>query len=391
MGRRLVAGLVFIAADLVGCIVPLPHGAFMMFVPTGAIRGLVETAAADAGDSEGTAHAERSAATPDERKSQSDHSAVARDAAASTASGGPEGGPKPFDRGAARGAIMAAIARAEQMCHPPLVQGEATVTYDVTGSATHVVIDPPLADSAVRDCLSSALFDARVPPYEGGPVDAKKRFSFGPRAQALQTVDSSASSQSRLPTLPASTSLPPPSSTWSSSSAHAGSLACEAKPNRDADGSLFVRSSPARWQSAIDNYVVSVRPGRELPLAGAALSFAKYLNAMHVRIHQLFSCSFLDSLDALPPNEPFNDRHLVVRLEIILSPDGRIKAMGVVKSSGSSEFDIAALDSVERAQPFAPASSDIASADGNVYLHWEFHRDEFFGCSTQGARPFLLR
>jgi hypothetical protein len=30
------------------------------------------------------------------------------------------------------------------------------------------------------------------------------------------------------------------------------------------------------------------------------------------------------------------------------------------------------------------------SPDGNVYLHWEFHRDEVYACSTMNARPFLL-
>ena len=25
-----------------------------------------------------------------------------------------------------------------------------------------------------------------------------------------------------------------------------------------------------------------------------------------------------------------------------------------------------------------------------MYLHWEFHRDEVYACSTQGARPFIL-
>jgi hypothetical protein len=53
-------------------------------------------------------------------------------------------------------------------------------------------------------------------------------------------------------------------------------------------------------------------------------------------------------------------------------------------------FDIAALDSVDRAQPFGPAPAAIVSPDGNVYLHWEFHRNEVFACSTQGARPFIL-
>jgi len=27
--------------------------------------------------------------------------------------------------------------------------------------------------------------------------------------------------------------------------------------------------------------------------------------------------------------------------------------------------------------------------DGNVYLHWEFHRDPYDACSTRNARPFL--
>jgi hypothetical protein len=25
-----------------------------------------------------------------------------------------------------------------------------------------------------------------------------------------------------------------------------------------------------------------------------------------------------------------------------------------------------------------------------VYLHWEFHRDEVFACSTMHARPFMI-
>jgi hypothetical protein len=53
-------------------------------------------------------------------------------------------------------------------------------------------------------------------------------------------------------------------------------------------------------------------------------------------------------------------------------------------------FDVAALDSVQRASPFGPAPSAIVSPDNRVYLHWEFHRDEVFACSTMNARPFIL-
>ena len=53
-------------------------------------------------------------------------------------------------------------------------------------------------------------------------------------------------------------------------------------------------------------------------------------------------------------------------------------------------FDVAALDSVDRAQPFGPAPPAIVSPGGFVYLHWEFHRDIVYACSTQGARPMIL-
>jgi TonB family protein len=85
-----------------------------------------------------------------------------------------------------------------------------------------------------------------------------------------------------------------------------------------------------------------------------------------------------------------NDRHIYTSLEIVLTKEGHLHKMGVVRTSGITAFDIAALDSVSRASPFGPAPSAIISPDGNVYLHWEFHRDEVYACSTMNARPFLL-
>ena len=54
-------------------------------------------------------------------------------------------------------------------------------------------------------------------------------------------------------------------------------------------------------------------------------------------------------------------------------------------------FDIVALNSVSRASPFGKAPDAIVSPDGNVYLHWEFHRDPYDACSSRNARPFLLK
>jgi TonB family protein len=145
-----------------------------------------------------------------------------------------------------------------------------------------------------------------------------------------------------------------------------------------------------RWRSAIENYVSSVKPGNQTALNAAAVPFASYLNGMHNRIHPIFAEGFLQSLDNLPPSHPMNDKHLVTRLEIVLTREGHLKRMGVVRTSGITAFDIAALDAVDRAAPFGPAPGAIVSPDGNVYLHWEFHRDEIYACSTMGARPVIL-
>jgi hypothetical protein len=65
--------------------------------------------------------------------------------------------------------------------------------------------------------------------------------------------------------------------------------------------------------------------------------------------------------------------------------------MGVTRTSGVTAFDISALESVQRASPFGAPPPSIVSPDGNVYLHWEFHRNPTLACSTYFARPFILK
>jgi TonB family protein len=170
------------------------------------------------------------------------------------------------------------------------------------------------------------------------------------------------------------------------------------RKEREADGERrrsehrgsWVASNFERWRSAIENYVSSVKPGNQTALNSARVPFASYLNAMHNRIHPIYAESFLESLDNLPASHPMNDPHLVTSLEIVLTKDGHVQKMGIVRTSGITAFDIAALDAVQRASPYGPAPSAIVSPDGNVYLHWEFHRDEVYACSTMNAKPFLL-
>lgn len=167
---------------------------------------------------------------------------------------------------------------------------------------------------------------------------------------------------------------------------------------READGErrrsehrgAWAASNFERWRSAIENYASSVKRGNQTALNTAQSPFATYLNGMHNRIHPIFADSFLASLDSRPTTDALNDMSLITALEVVLTKEGHVARMGVTKTSGNTAFDVAALDSVDRAQPFGPAPGAIVSPDGRVYLHWEFHRNEIYACSTQGARPYII-
>lgn len=145
------------------------------------------------------------------------------------------------------------------------------------------------------------------------------------------------------------------------------------------------------YKAAIENYDPSVKPGNQTALNAARSVFATYLNTIHNRIHPIFADEFLSSLDAASKSNVMNKPDLWTRVEIVLSKDqGKIVRFGIVKPSGVTAFDIVALNSIKRAEPFGKAPDAIVSPDGNVYLHWEFHRDPFDACSTRNARPFLI-
>lgn len=146
-----------------------------------------------------------------------------------------------------------------------------------------------------------------------------------------------------------------------------------------------------RWLPDIVNYDPSVKLGNQTALNAAQSPFATYLSTIHNAIHPIFAEEFLGLLNSLPRGHVLNE-DLVTHVEIILSKaEGKVLKMGVTKQSGSTIFDAAALEAIDRAQPFGAAPDVIASSDGNIYLHWEFHRDPVDACSTRNAKPFLVK
>lgn len=146
-----------------------------------------------------------------------------------------------------------------------------------------------------------------------------------------------------------------------------------------------------RFLPDIENYDPSVKIGNQTALNAAQSAFATYLSTIHNAIHPIFADEFLALLNGLPKGHELNES-LVTHVEIILSKDeGKVLRRGVTKQSGSTVFDAAALDAIDRASPFGAAPDAIVSADGNVYLHWEFHRDPVDACSTRNAHPFIVK
>jgi TonB-like protein len=169
-------------------------------------------------------------------------------------------------------------------------------------------------------------------------------------------------------------------------------LQADAERRRSAHRGSWKTLGIERWRSAIENYVPSVKPGNQTALNTARVPFASYLNTIHNRLHPIFADSFLASLDSLPGSHPMNRPQISTNLEIVLDQaEGRIVRMGITKTSGVTAFDIAALESVNRAQPFGPPPREIVSPDGNVYFQWEFWREPYYACSTYFARPYILK
>ncbi len=146
-----------------------------------------------------------------------------------------------------------------------------------------------------------------------------------------------------------------------------------------------------KYRAAIENYDPVVKEGNQTSLNAARVPFASYINRMHNKIHPIFADGFLASLTT-HPDQRLGDMKLFTHLEIVLDGrTGKLINAGVVRASGVTALEVAALRSVEEASPYGKPPDVIVSPDGRVYLHWEFYRDPFYACTSKFARPYLLK
>ena len=155
-------------------------------------------------------------------------------------------------------------------------------------------------------------------------------------------------------------------------------------------------SKKGRWErkldaikSSLENFVPDVRPGNQTALKTRAHPYALYIARMHRRIHELWGFGFLEDLDNKGADYPLNNPDLWTNLEISVNPDGTLHKVTIAKTSGKTEFDVAAVDTVISSAPFEATPEAIRSVDGRIYLRWGFYRN-WRQCGTFNAEPYIL-
>jgi len=145
----------------------------------------------------------------------------------------------------------------------------------------------------------------------------------------------------------------------------------------------------ARVRASLENFIPEVKPGNQTALNTRAAPFAAYIAKMHRSIHKLWGFGALEDWDELPSSSPLNNHNLSTTLEMVLNRDGTIDKVTVVRASGYLAFDAAAIDVAFNAGPYPDPPRQIRSANGKIYVHWQFHRDER-QCATSGVDYFIL-
>jgi TonB family protein len=140
----------------------------------------------------------------------------------------------------------------------------------------------------------------------------------------------------------------------------------------------------------LENFIPEVHPGTHTALNAQRHAFAAYIARAHRKIHVEWGYGLWQNFRDLPDPlgaTPYQSS-IFARLEIRLDRQGRITRLGLVRTSGHTTFDGAAMASVLAAAPFGPPPEEMVSRDGITYLHWNFYQDGR-QCWTNDVQVFV--
>ncbi len=137
--------------------------------------------------------------------------------------------------------------------------------------------------------------------------------------------------------------------------------------------------------------VPEARYGTETELNARRHEYAGYISYVHRRIHARWADDYLVRLDRrYAPGHPLSDPSLEAVLELVVTGEGAVERVNVVRSSGEFMFDGEAVDVAYAIGPLRPPPVEMLSDNGNTYIHWTFWRDNR-ACGTYGATVRRVR
>jgi TonB family protein len=150
-----------------------------------------------------------------------------------------------------------------------------------------------------------------------------------------------------------------------------------------------------RFSSKVEKALKSnkgwVAPGNQEPLGNRNEIFHRYIYEIHEKqIHTRFADGFWDSLSSFSPTHPLNDISLNAWAEFEILANGYVNEVRLVKSSGNTVFDAAAVDSIYRSSPFPAPPKEILSWNNRVYLRWGFYRSTR-KCGVFNVEPYIIK
>ena len=144
-------------------------------------------------------------------------------------------------------------------------------------------------------------------------------------------------------------------------------------------------------RATLDNNIPEVKPGNHTSVNAKQASYAEYIGRIHRKIHIRWGANYLPKLDTQYSNaHPLSNPDLHTKLEFVInSPNGEIESINIVEASGELMFDAEAIAIAYTVGPHPNPPAEIVSPDGNVYVHWNFWRDQR-QCGTFGASIYIV-
>lgn len=152
-----------------------------------------------------------------------------------------------------------------------------------------------------------------------------------------------------------------------------------------------IEESEGSVQATLENYIPEVKPGNHTSVNAEADVAATYINRIHSKIHPRWGGTYLPRLDRrYGPGHQLSNSNLNAVLEFkVDGSTGELEEVTIVSSSGVTSYDMEAVTIAKQVAPHPEAPDPLVSPDGNVYLHWNFWRDQR-QCGTFGVSLYKL-